>query len=369
MVDFTMKQTFPIATVIDAAQRKAQLEQQAYQYGQDQLLQGLNAVGTVGESLAARKQQMAQALAAAKAIGQTPEGKTLLGTNEVSNGPAGPVLQNQTATYDPSTGTVSPNKAAFNEKTLATALTGVSPKDLLSHLLPQYVNQSLVQTDSAGNIIRQSTVKAPKGSSVTVTKPTPERPPEKVKPIGKNPDTGEVITFDAVSGQNIDASGNPYSGRIIPMTEGSEELRRGALVQTGVTSINKVNEIIDKNPKVLNELKAIRMTPGRVYSQLASREAKELYINLREAIKNEMYLKTGATANPQELEDATVSYMAALNENPSDFRMRMDILKDQIKPFDQRGRSPEEAPESKDVLKVGGTFHGQKIVGVRLKKS
>lgn len=69
MVDFTMKQTFPLTSIIDAAQRKAQLEQQAYQNGQEQLLQGLKSVGQVGQSLFEQKRKIAQSLALGRQLG------------------------------------------------------------------------------------------------------------------------------------------------------------------------------------------------------------------------------------------------------------------------------------------------------------
>lgn len=339
MPDFRMKPDFPVASVIEAASRNARLQAEARQAGNESLIAGMQSIGQVGQSLYETKKRMAQSLAAAKLLGQTEEGQRLLGTNQVSSTRQGPVTKNQTAAFDPETGSVTPNQPAFTEQTLATAIEGVSPKDLLAHLLPQYVNQSLVQTDANGNIIHQTTRRAPKGSSVTVTKPTAPGMGSRPKPVGINPDTGEAISYDPTVGGNVDTSGNPYTGRIIPMAEGSEEQRRGTLTQTALNSIGQIKQVLATNPKVLSEIKAIRLTPGRVYSQLASPDAKKLYINLKEAISNELYLKTGATANEQEIEDKTLSYMAALNDNPQDFVTRMDILSEQIRPFDQRRRS------------------------------
>lgn len=66
MPDFTLKPTFPMASVIDAAQRKAQLEQQFKTNANQQLVQGLDAIGQVGQSLVDKRMKVAQALALGK---------------------------------------------------------------------------------------------------------------------------------------------------------------------------------------------------------------------------------------------------------------------------------------------------------------
>lgn len=66
MPDFTLKNNFPMEAVITAAQRKAALEQQARTEGNQQLIQGLQAIGQVGQSLVERRQKIAQALALGK---------------------------------------------------------------------------------------------------------------------------------------------------------------------------------------------------------------------------------------------------------------------------------------------------------------
>jgi hypothetical protein len=69
MPDFDLKQNFPISSVIDAAQRKAALEQDAQQKANAQLIQGMQAIGQVGQSLFEQKQKMAQSLALGKLAG------------------------------------------------------------------------------------------------------------------------------------------------------------------------------------------------------------------------------------------------------------------------------------------------------------
>ena len=63
MPDFRIQPNFPISTVIDASQRKAQLEQQANEKNTELLNQSLTAIGTIGKSLQDQKKQVAQALA------------------------------------------------------------------------------------------------------------------------------------------------------------------------------------------------------------------------------------------------------------------------------------------------------------------
>lgn len=71
--DFTMKPQFPIASVISAAQQNAQLQQQARQQGQQSLLEGLQSIGQIGQTLVDHRRSMAQALALGHALGMAPE--------------------------------------------------------------------------------------------------------------------------------------------------------------------------------------------------------------------------------------------------------------------------------------------------------
>lgn len=135
MPDFTLKPTFPVASVIDAAQRNNQLQLAAQQAGQQSLIQGLQSIGQVGQSLYDQKMKMAQALAASKLYAQTPEGQQMMGTNPVTSSPSGqPVTQNQTAAFNPATGSVTPNQSPVNAGTLQTAFMGESPSNLLTQL-------------------------------------------------------------------------------------------------------------------------------------------------------------------------------------------------------------------------------------------
>lgn len=128
MPDFRMTpNAFPIASVIDAAQRNNQLQEQAREAGNRSIIEGLRSIGQVGQSLFDQKVKVAQALAGAHMYAQTPEGQQMLGTNQVADTAQGPVTRNQTASYNPSSGTVTPLKSPVDVRTLATAMLGESP--------------------------------------------------------------------------------------------------------------------------------------------------------------------------------------------------------------------------------------------------
>ncbi len=156
-------------------------------------------------------------------------------------------------------------------------------------------------------------------------------------------DSGAAISYNPSTQRNELPDGSEYVGTILPSTLGSAEQRSKSLVSTGKQAIQSVRQNL--TPEVLTELKAIRLTPGRVYSQLASSEAKEVYTNLRRAMENEVYLRTGATANPSELENSVVANMAALNDNPQDFLSRMNLLDQSISGFNQRKLSTLDIPK------------------------
>jgi hypothetical protein len=132
MPDFRMQQnSFPISSVIDAATRNAQLQVQARDQGNKALIEGLQAIGGIGQSLYDQKVKVAQALAGAHLYAQ--EHPEVVGDNQVTSTPQGPVTQNQTAAYDPATGSVTPSRPPLDIRTIATAMQGMSPKDMFEN--------------------------------------------------------------------------------------------------------------------------------------------------------------------------------------------------------------------------------------------
>lgn len=69
MPDFRMQNNFPIADVINATQRKAQLDNEATLKQSELFNQSMQAIGTIGKSLHDKKVQVAQALALGKLSG------------------------------------------------------------------------------------------------------------------------------------------------------------------------------------------------------------------------------------------------------------------------------------------------------------
>lgn len=71
--DFSFKSSFPIASIVEAAQRRAQLEDQNQQQGNQALIQGLQTFGQGVDSLVTRRREMAQAVQMGSALGLSPE--------------------------------------------------------------------------------------------------------------------------------------------------------------------------------------------------------------------------------------------------------------------------------------------------------
>jgi len=156
--DFGVQNNFPMAAVIDAAQRNNALQEQAREAGNKSLIAGLQSIGKVGETIVDRRMAMAQALAMAK----WAQANGLLGNNAiVPAGPqsqtdqdyaAGPVDMNQlpgqagTAPAGPQA-PIAPQGIDLN--TAATAFMGASPKDLLDALGKKYQ----VQEEARGHDI------------------------------------------------------------------------------------------------------------------------------------------------------------------------------------------------------------------------
>lgn len=170
--DPNVQQNFPMAAVIQAAQQNAQRQLEAQTQGNQSIIQGLQSIGQVGQSLLDRRRAMAQALAGAQLYSNTSEGKQMLGTNQVTSGPAGQsVQQGQTASYDNNTGNVTQNKPAIDMNTLATAFYGDKPSDVLKQMFEQHKltvenSTKLAQIAQTGELTKALT--GVKGSEVDV---------------------------------------------------------------------------------------------------------------------------------------------------------------------------------------------------------
>lgn len=136
--EYDLKPTFPIAGVAELIASRPAKEYQARAVQAEQLMQGIQLFGKGVDSLVARRNAMAQALAQAQIYAQTPEGQQAMAPTQAptpgygaqmpagAEGPAGPT-----------TSTPSP----INMQTLATAFRGESPGTFLSNLQAQATNK------------------------------------------------------------------------------------------------------------------------------------------------------------------------------------------------------------------------------------
>ncbi len=135
-----------------------------------------------------------------------------------------------------------------------------------------------------------------------------------------------------------------------PAAPSSELSKRSALVQGARQSIGTAKILL--TPNVLNEMKSIKLSPGKIYTQLASSEAKKFYRNLYNAISNQLYIKSGATATPSEIEGNMMMYMAAYNDEMPDMMDRLNMLESEVSLFDSSGGerppTPTPTPSPKD---------------------
>ena len=155
-------------------------------------------------------------------------------------------------------------------------------------------------------------------------------------------ETGSGKLFDR-NMQPIDMAPVGAVPRILGNPNNSSELtKRSGLVRGGRNSISKVKEFM--TPSVVNEMKGIRFTPGKVYSQLGTSEAKRAFSHLKNAISNELYVKSGATANPGELEEKALMYLPAANDSVDDILYRLDMLDGELSLFDSGGGMPTPMP-------------------------
>lgn len=81
--DFNLKPSFPIADVINAAQRKSALEQQAKEQGNAQLLQGIQSIGQVGQNLVDKRMKVARSLALGRQLGIPDDQSRLMEPEDV----------------------------------------------------------------------------------------------------------------------------------------------------------------------------------------------------------------------------------------------------------------------------------------------
>lgn len=213
--DFTMKQNFPMAAVLDSQNRKAQLQQEMQLQQEKMFQQSMQAIAQTATSLYAQKQKVAsqlalgrqlgfpddqskmmstddmikvatikksqddpaQSAAMAQMYGSTPQGQQMLGTNQVATSPFGPVAMNQTAMGGVDMAPV-PNSTGVTTDTLKNALRGMKPVDMIKNLLNKnngQVEDKIAITDTDGNIVDYQKVSHDKGGRTILSRPNTPR--------------------------------------------------------------------------------------------------------------------------------------------------------------------------------------------------
>jgi hypothetical protein len=164
--DMNVQNNFPIASVIQAAQENQNRQLEAQKYGQQTLISGLQSIGQVGQSLLDRRRAMAQAMAGGQLYTNTPEGKEMLGTNQVTSASGRPVTMQNTAQGGVGQAPV-PNPPAIDLKTLATAFMGDKPSDVMSQMFERHKlkvqsgleEQKIVQEGQIKNLLASLTAR------------------------------------------------------------------------------------------------------------------------------------------------------------------------------------------------------------------
>ena len=363
MPDFDFKTgQFPIASVIDASQRKVQIEQQARQHGQEQLIKGLQTIGQAGESLFQMKKRMAQALA----FQQSPEVQSLLGSHpneaSVAQGPLGPVRFDQTAQGAPG---MAPQQ---NQQVPAKMIESLLPQgdfngiEMLSKLRKDMapVEDIIATKDSQGNVTGFTHVPRTKGGKTLLSGPLNQRTPLPMDP-GKA--TFKVIdTFNAnpqvrrqqqsidgaVAVRELALSENPIAASAIPtyMARASGEV--GALSEADKAPFGGSAAILERLEAALTQ-----KTVGQL-----SDENRQFLVELSDIMeKND---ENNLDRKAREMAKQYSGQEIGLGAKDIFSKLRPERSFEEAKPL-----TP---PSSKDVLTIGGTFHGQKIVGVKKKK-
>lgn len=166
-----------------------------------------------------------------------------------------------------------------------------------------------------------------------------------------DPMTGNPTVIPGVSGYSIDfdaeglpklikgpgaSSGVSRVQQTKDPTQTADAQRRKSLVDGANMGIDSAYSSINEN--TINALKGVKLTGG-FSLEAAPKEVKDLYTNLSIALENITYLKTGAAANPGELKNKVLQFMAKLNDSPEDFKGRLDILKRDVGVFAPGGAS------------------------------
>ena len=148
--NFNFVPNFPIAGVADLYANKAVKEAAMRAQQQAQLVQGMQGLSgnlaSTANDVVARRNAIAQAMAQANIFSQTPEGKQIMGTTNVTTSPTGsPIQMNQTAQGTDAQGNLLPapvsNQSPVGMKDLVTAFKGEQPGNFIGNIQTQAANK------------------------------------------------------------------------------------------------------------------------------------------------------------------------------------------------------------------------------------
>lgn len=238
----------------------------------------------------------------------------------------------------------------------ASALQGTKGDDFLKFLRPQEINLINQQLGKSGEILNTTTIKAPKGSKLITE--GPQAVPQRQSPL-MSPDRAEFKIIDTFNAnpqvrkqqQSLDGasavrelalSGNPIAAAAIPtyMARASGEV--GNLSEPDKAPFGGSRAILERMEASLNQLSKGQLTE----------ENKNFLIDLSDIMSR----------NAEKNLDRKAREMAKQYGSGRIGFKPEEIFKS-LRP-DSQYKEPD--PESKDVLKVGGTFHGEEITGVKL---
>lgn len=383
MVDantFDLKPNFPIASVAQLYADRPTKEAAMRAQQQQQLLQGIEMFGKGVDSLVQRRMAMAQALTQAdvllknteiaKQAGiENPATQPVVNTLQTAASPS-PVTIGQTAQGTDAQGNMLespvpnmpsiPRNMELIRQKLATAIQGTKGDDFLKFIKPDTVQETVYQKDAKGNIIGSQTRTVPKGSKSTVIGPqVPPRPTgpgmsedratlKYIEDFDK--DSGVIRAKQALDGaenvRNLATSGNPIAAAAIPtfMARASGEV--GNLSEADKAPFGGSREILTKFEASLKQLSTGQLTEDN----------KNFLIDISNVMQSSAEKNLDRRGR-----DMAKQFSHVKGEKPEN-------IFSALRPSRQYIQEPDK-PKSDNVLSVGGMFHGQKIVGVKLKKS
>lgn len=185
-------------------------------------------------------------------------------------------------------------------------------------------------------------------------------------------DKNVSVLFNPTDGTTIvQSTGEPYDASVhgsirLPgdPNQSNEGIRREGLVNIGLQALGEIRASV--SPQVLRDLKIIRNDPTGGFEQISATDSKNALNNLRTAIENQLYLKTGATATEDETRNAMKKFLAAVGDNPGDFEARLKILERDLRGFTRNTPSSNSVSQGSNtpvLPKAGDIKRGYRFKG------